>query len=135
MKVYYSRIDRWIAALLAGSILFCLGTGFFLLGSDRSAALIIFGIDACSVIFILFLAVPCKKNLFVECYPVQTGMIKYAIPYSEIRKIEKWSNSLSSQALSLRCVKNTRKKVFCPSLRRTETSLSAILLPSLNNTP
>ena len=112
MKVYYSRVDWWIVALLAGSLLFCFGLGVYLLCFDRTAALIVFGITACSVAFVLLLAVPCKYTLLDDHLLVQAGLIKYRIPYSEIRKIEKSNNPLSSPALSLRRIKITKKKGF-----------------------
>ena len=111
-KVYYSKIDWWIAALLAGSILFCFGMGVYLLCFDRTAALITFGIGVGSAVFILLLIVPCKYTLFGDHLLVQSGLIKYIIPYAEIRKIEKSSNPLSSPALSLKRVKITRQKGF-----------------------
>ena len=111
-KVYHSKIDWWIAALLAGSILFCFGMSIYLLCFDRTAALIIFGIGVGSAIFILLVTVPCKYTLSGNHLLVQAGLIKYTIPYSEIRKIEKTSNPLSSPALSLKRVKLTRKKGF-----------------------
>lgn len=112
MKVYYSRLDWWIAALIAGSILFCIGLGIYLFESERIAALLLFGIVACCIIIISILVIPCKYTLLDDHLLVQAGVIMYKVPYAEIRKIEKSSNPLSSPALSLRRVKITREKGF-----------------------
>lgn len=112
MKVYYSRVDWWITALIAGSILFCTGLGIYLIGSDSLAALILFGIVACCVVIVLLLAIPCKYTMLSDHLLVQSGLVKYRIPYSEIRKIEKSNNPLSSPALSLKRIKITREKGF-----------------------
>lgn len=112
MKVYYSRVDWWVGVLLAGSLFFCFGLGVYLLCYDRTVALIVFGITACSVAFVLLLAVPCKYTLLDDHLLVQAGLIKFRIPYFEIRKMEKSSNPLSSPALSLRRIKITKTKGF-----------------------
>ena len=112
MKVYYSRLDWWIAALLAGSICSCFGMGVYLLGTERLAAIISFGIGVFSILIILLLVVPCKYTMFDDHLLVQSGLIQYTIPYSDILKIAKSNNPLSSPALSLRRVKISKKKGF-----------------------
>lgn len=112
MKVYYSRVDWWIAALLGGSVVFCFGLGFNLLGSDRVAGMITLGTGVFTGVFILLVTVPCRYVLEKEALLVQAGVIKYRIPYSDIRRVEKSSNPLSSPALSLKRVKITRTKGF-----------------------
>ncbi len=112
MKVYYSRVDWWLAALMAGSLVFCIGLGIHLLAIDTRAALILLGIVAFSAGITVLLCVPCNYVLTEDFLLVQSGVIRYRIPYSDIRKIEKSSNPLSSPALSLRRVKITRNKGF-----------------------
>ena len=111
-QVYYSRVDWWLVALMAGSLLFCVGLGIYLVGVDRTAALILFGIVIFSTVLVLLLVVPCKYTLLDDHLLVQSGVIRYIIPYTDIRRIEKSSNPLSSPALSLRRVKIARKKGF-----------------------
>ena len=111
-QVYYSRVDWWIAALVVGSVLFCFVLGFYLLRADRTSAFILFGITALMVVITLLLVIPCAYTLFDDHLLVQSGVIRYKIPYTDIRKIEKSSNPLSSPALSLRRVKITKKKGF-----------------------
>ena len=111
-KEYPSRVDWWIAALVIGSVIFCLGLGIYLLWVDRIAAFILFGITLVMVVVTLLLAIPCRYILYDDHLLVQSGVIKYTIPYSDIRKIEKSSNPLSSPAMSLRRIKITRSKGF-----------------------
>lgn len=111
-QVYSSRVDWWIAALVVGSVLFCFVLSFYLLRVDRTSAFILFGITALMVVITLLLVIPCAYTLFDDHLLVQSGVIRYKIPYTDIRKIEKSSNPLSSPALSLRRVKITRKKGF-----------------------
>lgn len=111
-QVYSSRVDWWIAALIVGSVLFCFVLSFYLLRVDRTSAFILFGITALMVVITLLLVIPCAYTLFDDHLLVQSGVIRYKIPYTDIRKIEKSSNPLSSPALSLRRVKITRKKGF-----------------------
>ena len=112
MKVYNSRVDWWIAALIGGSILFCIGLGGYLVAVDKTAAVILFGIVVLMIALILLLCVPCRYILHDDHLLVQAGIIQYKIPYSDIQKIEKSSNPLSSPALSLKRVKITRSKGF-----------------------
>lgn len=112
MKVYYSRVDWWIAALLAGSVFFCFGLGFHLLGSDRLAGVITLGAGLFVGVFILLVTVPCRYVLEDETLLVQAGVIRYRIPYVEIREVEKSCNPLSSPALSLKRVKISRTNGF-----------------------
>lgn len=111
-QVYSSRVDWWIAALIVGSVLFCFVLSFYLLRVDRTSAFILFGITALMVVITLLLVIPCAYTLFDDHLLVQSGVIRYKIPYTDIRKIEKSSNPLSSPALSLRRVKITRNKGF-----------------------
>lgn len=111
-QVYSSRVDWWIAALIVGSVLFCFVLSFYLLRVDRTSAFILFGITALMVVITLLLVIPCAYTLLDDHLLVQSGVIRYKIPYTDIRKIEKSSNPLSSPALSLRRVKITRKKGF-----------------------
>lgn len=111
-KVYYSKVDWWIAALIAGSILFCIGLGIYLVQVDRVASYILLGITLLMIIITLILVVPCRYVMEDDHLLVQSGVLKYNIPYADIRKIAKSSNPLSSPALSLRRVKITRRKGF-----------------------
>lgn len=111
-KEYPSRVDWWIAGLVIGSILFCIGLGGYLLRVDTKAAIILFGITALMIVVTLLLAIPCRYILNDDHLLVQSGVIKYTIPYSDIRKIEKSSNPLSSPAMSLRRIKISRSKGF-----------------------
>ena len=111
-EIYYSRVDWWIVGLIAGSIIFCIGLAIYLLGVDPKAAYMLFGIDALMVLIVMLLVFPCKYTLDNDHLLVQSGVIKYRVPYSDIRKIEKSNNPLSSPALSLRRIKITRSKGF-----------------------
>lgn len=111
-KVFYSRIDWWIAGLVIGSILFCIVLGIYLLQADRWAAYILLGVTLLMITLTLLLAIPCRYILEQDHLLVQSGLIKYVIPYADIRKIERSNNPLSSPALSLRRVKISRSKGF-----------------------
>ena len=111
-QVYYSRIDWWIAGLILGSILFCIVFGIYLLQIDRVSAYILLGITMLMITITLLLAIPCRYILDEDHLLVQSGLIKYIIPYDDIRKIEKSNNPLSSPALSLRRVKISRSKGY-----------------------
>ncbi len=112
MTVYYSKVDWWIAAILSGSILFCLALGLYLLGNDPLGGVICLGIGVFMTLVIVLLGIPCKYTLYDDHLVVQAGIAKYTILYADIADVTKSRNPLSAPAFSLKRVKIQLKKKY-----------------------
>lgn len=104
MKRYRSAIDWWVANLLIGSPLFCVGLGIYFLSSSFSAGiLIILGGFVEALLIVLFL--PCHYTLDDEHLLVRSGILKKKIQYKGIKKIEPSTCLLSAPAFSLKRIR------------------------------
>lgn len=112
VKVYPSKVDWWIALVLAGSVLFSLGLGVYLLDKDRTGAMIAIVVGLLTGVLILLLTVPCRYTLAGDHLLVQAGLIRYKVMFRDIRTVARSSNPLSAPALSLQRVKITLAKGF-----------------------
>lgn len=112
VRVYPSKVDWWIALVLAGSVLFSLALGVYLLDKDRTGAVIALAVGLLTGVLILLLTVPCQYTLAEDHLLVQAGLIRYKVMFRDIRAVARSSNPLSAPALSLQRVKITLAKGF-----------------------
>ncbi|GAB4336008.1 MAG: PH domain-containing protein [Desulfobulbaceae bacterium] len=112
MKVYTSRVDGWIAALLIGVLAYDLGLAIYLARVDPVAAWLTVAVGLFMGVLLLLLGVPCRYILKDDHLLVRSGLLRYQVPYDEIVGVEKSSSPLSAPAWSLRRVKILKRKGY-----------------------
>ena len=111
-RVYFSKVDWWIAAILAGTLLFCLALGIYLFNKDPLVGMASLAIGLFMTTLIVLIGIPCKYTLFDEFLEVQAGILKHVIRYEDITEITKTRNPLSAPAFSLKRIKIRHGKKF-----------------------
>jgi hypothetical protein len=112
-RVYPSKVDWWMAAMLIAGPAAAVGIGIYgvVNGATIMAPLMLF-FAAIITVTEWALTVPCRYTLTDSAVIIQCGWINDRIPYSEIRDAVPSSNPLSAPALSLSRVKIIRHKGF-----------------------
>jgi len=105
MKIYPSKVDWWLGAILVATPLFIIGLGVYLIpiSKEGSAIATLSGLFTGGLMAAL--AIPCRYILDEEGLLIQAGLMKEKIKYKSIRSAELSSNPLSAPALSLKRVK------------------------------
>ena len=100
--VFRSKIDTWLAIVLVGGAVACMGSAVAVLAS-RSAmdALIVVPIIAVGAALPLWLLFATDYTLDAVDLRVRCGPFKWRIPLRDIRAVTATHNPLSSPALSL----------------------------------
>ena len=112
MSVYYSKIDWWIVALIAGSVLFTFILGISLYSESKIGSYICFGSGIFTAGLFLLLSIPLKYTLVEDRLIIRSGILKQEALYSQITAVKKSRNPLSAPALSLERVEITMNKGF-----------------------
>jgi hypothetical protein len=102
---YVSKVDPWIAVLLALAPVVNLGIGLALWETERTAAWISLG----SAVFVgavtAVLAFPCRYRLDAGGLFIQAGVMTETVPYSRIHGVALVTSWQAAPALSLSRVK------------------------------
>jgi len=105
MKIYPSKVDWWLGAILVGTPLFIIGLGIYLIPIAKEGALIAILSGLFSGGLIAAFTLPCRYILDEEGLLIQAGLLKEKIKFKAIQSAELSSNPLSAPALSLSRVK------------------------------
>ena len=104
MKRFRSAVDWWVAVLLIGSPLFCIGLGVYFLTFSFSAGIVtILAVFFEALVIVLFL--PCHYTFHDDHLEVRSGILKKKIKYTGIKKIDPSSCPLGAPAMSLKRVR------------------------------
>ena len=104
-RVYPSKIDLWIAAMLAIAPLTSLTLGLYMLveGHSKDAA-ILFGVTLIVCLISAALTLPCRYTIEKQALHIRCGIIHMRVPLTDIEQIDKSSSWLNGPALSLKRV-------------------------------
>lgn len=105
MKVYPSKVDAWLVVVLAAGMAFPLVLGAQLFFVSRAAAVVCWGSSVFELLLLAAVAFPCRYTLESDHLLVQSGLLRWKVPYKDITAVEPTSNPLSSPALSLERVR------------------------------
>lgn len=104
-KVYPSKVDAWLVVVLAAAVVFPLVLGAQLVFVSKAAALVCLGSSAFVMLVLAVAVVPCRYSLENDHLLVQSGLLRWKVPYKDIKAVELTTNPLSSPALSLERVR------------------------------
>ncbi len=100
--VYPSKVDAWVAAMIAISPLmsFVLAFVFWQRGQPGDAlTLLLVGLSV--FLFTILLVYPCKYTLSAEQLSIRAGLFRYRVAYKDIVSVQKSSSLRSGPALSM----------------------------------
>lgn len=120
MNVYYSKIDWWIIATIASSIMLTTVLGLFLMDQTKIGGYICIGTAILTLALFILFTFPCKYTLTKDRVLIQCGILKQEALYSQIISIKNSSNPISAPALSLQRVEiklKTGFKIISPNNR------------------
>ena len=112
MSVYLSKVDWWLIAIIAGSVILTVVLGISMYNQTKTGSFICFVTALFTAGVFLLLAVPCKYTLTEDRVLIQSGILKQEALYSQITGVKKSNNPLSAPALSLQRVEITMKNGF-----------------------
>lgn len=120
--VYPSRVDLWIAAMLAMTPVFAVAIGIYLMIDGRHGdAMILFLAAGFTALVSAAFTIPCRYTVLDDALSVRCGVLFYQIPFDQIESIEPSSTLRSGPALSMRRVmivtKKGRKCIISPDPR------------------
>lgn len=98
---YPSKVDTWLKAVLASAVILPLILAAPLFKVNATAAYITLGTAVFDIVLFYVLLVPCRYVFREEDLLVQTGFLKWTVPYKDITGFSETNNPLSSPALSL----------------------------------
>jgi Bacterial PH domain len=114
-KTYKSAVDLWLAAILIGAPLAILFTGVSIAFSlhllhwheaiGRVAGILLVGAGLGLGALIATFSLPCRYTLGETELYIQCGVLKWIVPYRDIRRLELSCSLWSAPALSLNRVK------------------------------
>jgi hypothetical protein len=108
MKTEYpSRIDSWLAFVLAGAPVVVVAAGAFTLTKSIGAGIVVMVGGIVTGGLIAALSIPCVYTLTDESLKIRSGLLEDEVPLREIKGAEKSGSLWSAPALSLRRVKIT----------------------------
>lgn len=115
VKTYKSAVDLWLAAIMIGVPLAILFTGVSIAFSlhflqwhetiGRVAGILLVGAGLGLGALIATFSLPCRYILGETELYIQCGILKWIVPYRDIRRLELSCSLLSAPALSLNRVK------------------------------
>lgn len=120
VRTYPSKVDAWLAVVLAAAVVFPLILGVQLAFLSKAAALACFGSAAFVVAVLVVAVVPCRYTLEDDHLLVRAGFLRWTVPYKEVKAVAPTTNPLSSPALSLERVRidyGTRSIMVSPVAR------------------
>lgn len=104
---YKSKVDLWLALVLAGVPVLMIVLGVLALSHSATAGWIQIGVSVFVGGLIVALSYPCDYTLGETDLRIRCGIINETIPYSKIRKAELSNAAWSAPALSLSRIKLT----------------------------
>ena len=123
MKTYPSAVDKWLAAILIGTPLLVMAQGiYFCIAVNMRVGLLTIILAVFIGALITLLSLPCVYTLNDEKLTIRCGLIRYKVPLSEIRHVEKSGKLWSAPALSINRVEvitNKQNYLISPKDRDT----------------
>lgn len=105
--VYPSRVDSWLALVLAGTPLAVVTVGVFTLNKSPGAGIVAIVMGIFIGGLIAALSIPCVYTLGDDSLRIKSGILEEVIALREIRGAEQSFSLWSAPALSLQRVKIT----------------------------
>lgn len=96
-----SKVDPWLVVALGAGLVFPLVMGVQLLFLSKTAAFVCFGSSLFVLVLLGVAVVPCRYRLEADHLLIRAGMLRWKVPYKDIKALERTRNPLSSPALSL----------------------------------
>jgi membrane protein YdbS with pleckstrin-like domain len=113
-QVFPTKIDRWLAVVLATALAVQLAAGIALLAAPGVpyAVPTALGVVVLPIALVALLSYPTRYELHPEMLVIRSGVARYRIPYADLRSVEPTCNPLSAPAWSLDRLKLVRKKGY-----------------------
>jgi hypothetical protein len=105
-KVYRTRVDAWLVALLIGATATPLAAAAWLAASGQTEGLVLLLVWGTAVsALVISLTVPVRYTLRGDALVVRSGWLRWTIPWAAVRRVEPTWNPLAGPAWSLRRVR------------------------------
>ena len=104
-QTFPTRIDAWLVLAAAGGIAAALLGGFSTVETNPEESIFAFGLAAFMVALTFLVGVPCRYTLASDHLLIQSGVVRWRIPYVDITDVVPSRSLWAAPAMSLRRVK------------------------------
>jgi membrane protein YdbS with pleckstrin-like domain len=113
-RVFPTKVDRWLIVVLAISFAVQVGAAIALLAAPGVpyAIAIALAVLVVPTALVAALSYPTRYELHPDTLVIRSGVVRYRIPYADLRGVEPTRNPLSAPAWSLDRLKLVRAKGY-----------------------
>jgi len=105
-RTYPSKVDTWVGLLLGVSAVALIGAVILAIREGEVLALVVLSISIAVYAAVIFgIGFPCRYTLTSDALLIQSGFLRFRLPYAEITGAELSRSPLSAPAWSLQRVK------------------------------